>query len=549
MPDGATISFDLVSPVYFGDDTDIIPGSYSFPFNIPLDDHNRRVLNFPERLDNDDTLLKDEPAELWNDGRLLFPGLATVKATTSTTAKMYLIVNPLAQLKDKKLNEFELQSVDVGESNDDVIAHMNDTALNPEDHNYIFFPVWNPIFFEGLEDDPDYSMTKFINFYLQSEESFEFQVDFNNAWVPFVKLNYLLESAIESISYSFENLWQTTTELNRLVLYNNYSIIGEVHLNTTIDLNNHVNPDTDFTELFKKICRLFCLAPFTNFFSKTIRLIPLRDLLSKSPKYNWTSKAAYDYEKSESVNYPVIFSYSDMLSTAASDTYRGNQTDYDYRVQDLISWTPPAPVQRAIVYHYPDDALWKYDTDITPSLQFIQSFMPGYDTGIDGEYDYESALQTMIITTMTPNANTSTWLVPQLGEAGSYLEVINPYQDRLIFYRGMQYFRNGIQQYPMASNNIYGASSTSEEISGFEYSLLWDDDQGLYNQWWKDWLEMLQDKRDVTIKLNLSETDIINFNFDEKIRIGNQNFFVKKLSVTLTQNGFKPVTAELVSTK
>lgn len=541
----ASISFDLHSPAYLGDEVDVIQGSYSFPFSVPLDSHNRKVLGFPDRLDIDIPLLVDEKAEVWSNGRLLFSGLATIKSTTRTSLKMVLIVSVLSELKGKKMNAFNFETVAIGNDLATVFAHMKDTAVNPENHNYVFFPVWNPTYSRD-DNINDHSRKEFINFWKQSTQNFQSGLD-NIGWIPFLKLSYVLKKSIESLGYAFTNSFQSNTELLRLVLYNNYSITEDVNIADSIDLNNHVNPDTEFTTLLRQVCRLFCLAPFSNIFNKTIRLAPLKDLLLIAPRHDWTDKAHYDYVKTEEINYPVKLSYQDMLDTAPTDDHKGEIKTYDFRTDDIINFVLPVPYARATVYFYPDDALWSIDINDTPQRQFIQNFAPTHDTGIEGSEVFESKLETMFIGAIQSPDNTATWLTPHLGEKGTYFQIVNPFQDRLIFYRGMQKMRLTNDLYPMASNNTYDSELQPAEIPGLNYSLLWDGDKGMFNVWWKTWLEMLKNKRDLEIKLLLSESDIINFNFDDKIRIQNQNYFVKKLAITITQNGFKPVKANLVS--
>ena len=64
------ISFELVSTIFLGDGESFTPGSYSFPFDLPLEE-NRITLGLPEVIGNAEPLLSKEPCEVYFDNMRL----------------------------------------------------------------------------------------------------------------------------------------------------------------------------------------------------------------------------------------------------------------------------------------------------------------------------------------------------------------------------------------------------------------------------------------------------------------------------------------------
>lgn len=78
------------------------------------------------------------------------------------------------------------------------------------------------------------------------------------------------------------------------------------------------------------------------------------------------------------------------------------------------------------------------------------------------------------------------------------------------------------------------------------YSLSWHGEKGLYQTWWKDWIEFLAATKPVTRKIRLTIQDIVGFSYSDKIRIDGTNYLVKSFPVTFTMNGIKPSTFKLM---
>lgn len=547
---GTTLSFELNSPIYLGDDTDVLPGSFSFPFDLPLSPHNRRLLRNPDLLDSDEDLLKDEYCEFWAGGFSLFQGKLSIKDCTPAYAKAYLQLNALKDLKDKKLSDINFPMVTLGATAADALAHAKNTALNPANYDYIFCPVYNPDFLETkTESEFNYSKNEYLNYYNVDTQSFESV----GAAMPFLKLDYVLRKGLSEIGYTFNNTFQTDEELKRLVLYNNFSIIkADGNWNTQVNLKQHVNSDTKYTDLLKQVCRLFCLAPFTNIFDKTLDLVPLKELLKLPVKDDWTSKTSAEYTKSEEANYPKIFRFKSAYE-GTTDAWVERKYTWDEEIRNYLDMDSFA--YDRTYYEYGHES-WYNVLEATPGEQGVfigNRFVPEVDTGKKEGFDFESELGIMFneITYLQEGNFSKRWLVPFVKEQGTK-DAKSPqnFRNRLMLYHSMLKSSANINSpaagplYPCASTNIYDLDKNV--ITGEQYSLNWLR-PGLFNTWWKGWSERLQRKRDVKVKLRLTLRDLLNFDFKYRVKIRNQEYFVKRLRVTFANTQILDIEADLVS--
>jgi hypothetical protein len=141
------------------------------------------------------------------------------------------------------------------------------------------------------------------------------------------------------------------------------------------------------------------------------------------------------------------------------------------------------------------------------------------------------------------------WEVPQVRLKGNTptfeVGVLNKSGTRLMFYRGLRPGSNGAL-YPMGSagtRDFTGASTGN-------YSLQWDGIDGLYNVWWKPYLEFLRNTRPVEREVQLSLGDILSLDYKRNWVIDYNKFFFKKITLTVSQKtGIKAAKVSLLKTK
>jgi len=133
--------------------------------------------------------------------------------------------------------------------------------------------------------------------------------------------------------------------------------------------------------------------------------------------------------------------------------------------------------------------------------------------------------------------------VPKLDQQGNSVHVANlsgnQFTARLVFYRGIYTDSRGYY-YPLASSDAIDLHGNSTG----NYTMQWDGEKGLYNQWWAAWNEFLESSKETRWNLRLSLPDILNLDMRKRIRIKSTRYLIKKLSIKFPFDG--TVEAELV---
>jgi hypothetical protein len=133
--------------------------------------------------------------------------------------------------------------------------------------------------------------------------------------------------------------------------------------------------------------------------------------------------------------------------------------------------------------------------------------------------------------------------------------------DRLFFFRGLQYPQEGLvgflanytstHQYRPATSTGALAAITVDgtTVATADRSLLWSGDYGLYEKSWQRWHSVIGSGKPVTQRFTIPVSIFTQFNFQDKVRVGNMDYFIKSLSVErLTADRHFVVEANMFST-
>ena len=565
------LSFELNNPAYLGDDIDVIPNAFMFTIKVPLTGLNRRQLNYPDRVDNADFFLSSEECGVWCEGIEVFRSLLSVRSATPTDAEISLTVNTISQLKDLLLTQLNHDTVDLSAIVDPV-SYLSGSCISPDIRDFICFPVWNPDFYETADQTEEFYEKTYQNMWDTDVSSVsKLKIDSKSPVTPFLKVSYILRKMAESTGFTLNNAWQTNRELSQLCTYNNFSIVkwntaGTTYtLDATLDLKNHVSK-AKCSDYLKSLRTLFNLGIYVNFFDKTLSIVPNSQVLQASARHDWTQKVISETTKTKTLNYPTRFSYATNPSVLPDISKLSR-----YPSAPALSTDPEGIYTNAIggrLYHRPEAVQSEY---IAVELDNYVKF------GNVDKYALESPLSTMPSARVFMNGFGVT-TAPGIRTKGAFridsAEVSEAtFEDRLIFYRGMSDFKTSgggdnaayANFCPLASSEdntavgyriktgwdtdiIAGGSiPTAYAPADVEYTLLWNGTKGLYNRWWATWHQMLQVKRDVKVNLALTTKEIRAFSFQDKVRIGNKEYLVKKLRVSLTAEGLAATEADLVT--
>lgn len=547
----ASLSWELNNLVFSNSDSSKLPGSFSFPFTLPATPRNRELLNYPDRIDNTESFLIEGEVSICFNGLVVFPGTMKVTEASVNDIKVYIIANPLSSVKTTPLNELDLDGDRTFADEAAVLAHAKATALDPLDYDYVFFPIWNRDYLDDLSDNP---RGRFQNWYNSTTGAFSVDHD-HPALMPFVRLDYILDKIFSGTDYDFENRFQTTDELRLIVLYNNKSLWTAEGLATTINLQNHVSK-TGSAAFVRKAMGAFCLGLFYNPWNKVLRLIPIQTLLDAPPRHDWTDKILHTPTVNSSDQQPEILCWKRDDNDGAWAHYDKYQKPAAIDGELLNSGLAAAAPGTYYVIdrhsYYLKNSIpryfFKYTTlgcapQDTGKPAFEAELQPLWDGYLYGEGQTPVTDGNYVATPHCRIKGSVEYIYDEGGPDEEVRNQANDIPDRMTIYRGMYPDFDG-DDYPFASGLPW---DTESNLIG-EVSLRWDSQYSHYDTWWKGWHQMLLNGKNVTALLALSLADILSFNFEDKVRIQNQDFFVKKMRITLTPRGLAPVEVELVST-
>lgn len=557
---GTRLTFEMHHPIgIITDALDQVDGGISFPIDIPLDDTNLEIIGHAHRLDLDSTLIQDEYCEVWVEGVLLYIGKATIKEAGNARASLFMIFNDLRDLVDVSMLSLDLGGErNIGADEATRTAHADDTLANPLDHDYIFAPVYNPVY-RPLWDDgfPTAQQRHFQNFWSSDDGAFaEYPV---TGITPFVRLDYLLSRIFAYSGFTLDNQWQTTDELRLLLLYNNYNI--NTHSapavsswDEVIDLVNHV-PARNSLDLVKAIIATYALGLFPDPHDKTMLLIPFKTLITNPVEDDWTDRAAEIYKFTTDRDFIARWQYDIDPDDEMSVRFSGR--DFPQNIvsgEGLTARAMFAAAEYGLRYSICDNTYYFIAIGTFSADYIAQDLKSVIKTGSD--LSYVSPLLPLWNShdiETDGDDNDSLPIQQQQLAAIEHTGYIKEYADaqkvcvnlRLFFYRGFQPYDTGTSgTYPMTGITRYNING--DQIG--DYALTWDQTGGIYDAWWKLPYQMLRDKKQVNRTLNLSIRDLLNFRFWHKIRIENQNYFMTRFRFTVSERGISPVEATMITT-
>ena len=565
--ENTSIQIDAQSPVYFGDRaSDAIPGIKTYSFSIPSTAANRIALDRPELLDNPNDFISISDCRIFFDSNLILFGTARVKVAPKMGPYTVQFIGGLAgnltSLKEQFLTELSFDgNRTLGSDQATALTNAKTVAQNPDTNDYNFPMVKIAA---SAEDKYEY-----VNHY-HNDAFFKSTtidtVDTYSTLVPMAKLSYVLEHIFDSVGYKLSGVFsdhEYKDELNRLLIFNNQSLdttsstlenptVDAYSLKLIFNLKEHL-PRITINNFIKAVCFTFNWTPFIRPQQNSIFLADNNRLLNQKARKDWTNKVDPRYTKEEKIqNIITTFCY-EHSSDDDSDLPSSLDGVGELFEVNTLSDLPQLTVNEAGRLYYILSLNKYYDfLGIRPVDQEVyklraQIFRCNVDDQVDVIAFNTNTLfminkaASALITNQSPESESTAMLPLFYSDIVSLLYgSIDRITDiPLIFYRGIVQDANG-DNYPMANNTNYNLA----ESDAYNLSLLINGPKGIYQTWWKDWMEAIQKMVPVTFTTRLTANDLEQLDFSKKVRIDKHSYFIKRVRVTLTTREIRPAIVE-----
>lgn len=525
-----TLAMELNNPVLNLED-DQVAGSFSWPVTVPATGANKRALGWPERLESASNFGQEQKGTLHVAG-LAIPCLVTIKKASPASYSLQVMAG--ASIVSKKLSTGTLRDMDWGGDKDwfEGYSTVKPRAITSSGH----YATWQATFLNFL--DAHNNVTNVEHF---SPDGFCFGVIENEA-LGATKLNDYLGVGMQ--------YWKLQPQLNVISIIKKIfselditvggSMLTDFRLQNTIlvssglwptystpqgpcpdnianlrDFLPHVSP----AAFIKAICKTFFYGAFFDIASNRVDFLPLSNLPGGVPVADWTSKveaSTLSIEQEETAGLAIRYSHEKNDEIAAAlclDTLQDR--NLQAQVADLPEFLSTAKQNEEVRFVVDEDLYFKLQIPNSgPNTAEIlaQPLIP-----VDEQYE-----RTWNTGSSTVWTRYDTQITPQVKfGVNAKLEAV-----RLLFYLGMIPDAQPVDT-PTLSHKWY---DVNKNPIGPGPTLLLHGTGGLVAARGKGWLDFLaRQKKKLTVKVRLTEADILRHRFQNKVRIGSVEALVAQL--------------------
>ncbi len=580
LPEDAAISLSFNNP--WIDKSDKVQASFSFPFTLPATPNNIKALEHPYRINKSTTSTTISNAIIGYDNTELFTGVLIVTNASERGIEVSFGVGSsgfYSEVKDKVVIDLDPDNeIDLGiTSPADMILKLLETTVGTSpDFDYAYpaypcvvFPVYNEQFIDSdtMVDYVEYAWPRNFQNYMKVAADNEPFYNYNASYIfptPFVYLNYVIDLIISNTNYkeAATSFLKTDTELNSLVIYNNYDVYGLLpEAPYTFFLKNLI-PEIKVVDFIKSIENYLNVYFDYALISRKLRIVDVEELILDPNYIDWTDGA----EAYPLIQYTEKTGYTLKMATDANNSFMTIDEVVYKQIYAIKNSVADLTALNAIVDPVVDEVRFVLSqgqyyiytiVDVSNTLAwsvFIIDFTT--HTVGDGGLQIETKAGTLGMHPATlVNDNTGDpdeALFPRTDQRGNgpfFNGKYSSFSLRLLFYRGWQETRDG-GYYPMGSSGI---KNLTDDLS-FNYSLFWKHKNqsgveiGLAEKRYKNYLYWISNiRKTVKYRRYCSIADLQNLSFAKKYRIGQTNYFIQQLNVTLGMYKIEP--AELTLAK
>lgn len=506
-----SVSFELNSPLNLDGDADAIQGEFGFSLSLPRTARNKAILHHIDSFGNRKDKRTFQDGKLYVDNELIFTGVIEVNnINDDIIAKFYGGIGALKQLKETYLTDL------------DIAYSITQADITANNHNdYCFFLA-------ACEDT-------IVN--VNHDGVF----DFSHPVIPFFRLLPILHKVLGDIGYTVKSNYLKDQELQELVLLNNKPIFED---NGTFDFNiNEHLPKITTADFIKKIVKWFNLSIYVNPFRKEIHISKFDTIQTQ---LDWSDKVM-PTKPHEFVELPTIFKFENYQAASfqlGTHYVRRHQFSKYYSIESTnlykIATNEPQRIKLAEGNEYTMPVNLPELVDIyrdkTTGQIGISEYFGDADPKRGGYLDYTTGqiVATNFIRFIAPRID------EKLIEQGNNKKVEKCW---VCFNRGEQNATPGDGVYFMGTTlNVDGNNLTIANLT-------------VHVADWSKWYAKIDGQRLVTVRAKLKLTDIISFDFRNKVVfLADESdnlipFLVKQIKVSINKKGIQPATVKLVSLK
>ncbi len=357
---------------------------------------------------------------------------------------------------------------------------------------------------------------------------------------PFPYLSFIYKSIFETLELPFQNDFALDSEIDSLIMYQNFAL-DELQSNgyngyKKIFEIRQIVPDIDLRDFLLAINQMFCLIIYKNRTTGKYYLKALKDVVKDTRRKDWNKYCKNKKDPGKEYLFEDGIRLT-MNYDSADDLTDTRQLGFDERelkesvndVQDLPIIGNVANEIRLV------EGVQKYyqvQEDLTTWLYYSDNFYD-YKVG-DEKININTDASTMHMSVHESDKGDFEWLIPESDQPGSSNEFgigINNYGLKLLFFRGM-YKTSDDYDYPLASSDIFDYAGNTIA----NYRLIWDSPEGLFNVWWRDWYNVLNDSEKTQTYFNIEFSELLNFDFTEKVTFNDQTFYVDEIEFIIEMN-------------
>jgi len=561
----SSISFNFESSIW---DFENIPGSYSFPFELPATKNNNLYFDFPNANSNSNQTFRKIDAQIWINGILFKECTIKITETDDDQYKCTFLVDN-ASFFDKTRDK-DLSSIDLGGWRNWVWKYEyskeqgDDFALFPIANisffRYMDLDETNQLYIDSAEEDPQYGQLEYLPLFVQNYFNISIRFDITQIMIGGNQLPY--PAAIIPFPYLFvvmnnlsdeyrvtENCIEDDTVLQNLVMINNVNAFqvnrtgfDYYHYLVKYNLANHL-PQISIHKLLKLLKGL-SVAPVV--IGKSIKFIFIKDILT-SPKYIditektvLTSGKIFEDEKLVEFNWEFNndLIYNRRIET--KDFLTGNNVTRSY--------TPPADPELGDMW-----ARWQSFSE-SIGLEFwtyvqqaaAYEFTNHYGS-FQNYFDARNPGKTINLHQSSPSPFTANFgtLEPENEYLiKRYAHIGNSHENKdenkivpiLVFYKG---FIEGLL------HDIPHGGKT-DDVNEFTLDL--NSNYGIIETYWKEYIAWQKNLTYTSERqLIFDITELMNFDFSKKYLIYNKLYFINSMQFTVKATGkISPVTCTLI---